>query len=166
MRVLDADRIETLLEGVRSYAGTVPAQGSGPDGAEGSALVAAGVSGAPSVGGVDADVAAESLLNLLLSPEPSTLQDIAIEQTALILAAGTREAFEGLRARGPSLPGLGGGGGGGRSVLGTLIDPLGIFRNSPLVRNDARDESALAAARKLATIASELIAADGGSGPI
>ena len=76
-RVLDADRIETLLEGVRSYAGTVPAQGSGPDGAEGSALVAAaGVSGAPSVGGVDADVAAESLLNLLLSPEPSTLQDI------------------------------------------------------------------------------------------
>jgi hypothetical protein len=30
---------------------------------------------------------------LLLSPEPSPLQDIAIEQTALVLAAGTREAF-------------------------------------------------------------------------
>ena len=165
-RVLDADRIETLLEGVRSYAGTVPAQGSGPDGAEGAVVAAAGVSGAPSVGGVDADVAAEALLNLLLSPEPSTLQDIAIEQTALILAAGTREAFEGLRSRGPSLPGLGGGGEGGRSLLGALVDPFGIFRNSPLVRNDARDESALAAARKLATIASELIAADGGSGPI
>merc|ERR1719409_754483 len=29
-RVLDADRIETLLEGVRSYAGTVPAQGTAP----------------------------------------------------------------------------------------------------------------------------------------
>ena len=103
-------------------------------------------------------MAAEALVNLLLSHEPSTLQDIAIEQTALVLAAGTREAFASLRARGPS---LGGGGEGGRSLLGAMVDPLGLFRNSPLVRNDARDESALAATRKLATIASELLATEG-----
>jgi len=167
-RVLDADRIETLLEGVKSYAGTVPAQGGEPA-AEGAAAASGGglnaAAGAPSVGGVDAEVAAEALVSLLLSPEPSTLQDIVIEQTALVLAAGTREAFAGLRSRGPSLPSIGGGGGGGgRSLLGALVDPFGIFRNSPLVRNDARDESALAAARKLATIASELLATDG-SGP-
>merc|ERR1719424_1959529 len=38
-RVLDADRIETLLEGVKSYAGTVPAQGGEPA-AEGAAAAA------------------------------------------------------------------------------------------------------------------------------
>lgn len=165
-RVLDADRIETLLEGVRSYAGTVPAQGTPAQGTLAGAETAIAPAGAPagasakapSVGGVDAEVAAEALVDLLLSTEPSTLQEIAIEQTALVLAAGTREAFASLRARGPT---VGRGGEGGRSLLGAMVDPLGLFRNSPLVRNDARDESALAAARKLATIASELLATEG-----
>jgi len=70
-RVLDADRIETLLEGVRSYADTVPAQ----RGAEGGAAAAAGSAGggggvsAAGTSAVDAEVAAEALVSLLLSPE-------------------------------------------------------------------------------------------------
>ena len=48
----------------------------------------------------------------------------------------------------------------------TLTLTLTLINSSPnpnpnQVRNDARDESALAAARKLATIASELLATDG-----
>ncbi len=172
-RVLDAGRIETLLDGVKRYANTVPAtpdkdaadadaDAAGPlGGALGGVLGAAGAAGAaaPIIAGVDAEVAAEALLGLLLSPEPSALQDIAIEQTALVLAAASREAFADLRARTPALGG--GGGGEARSLLGALVDPLGLFRNSPLVRNDQRDEAALAATRKLATIASELLATDG-----
>jgi len=41
-------------------------------------------------------------------------------------------------------------------VLGSLIDPLGIFRNSVLVQNDDRDEAALSASRKLVEVAAEL----------
>jgi len=154
-RVLDAGRIETLLDGVKRYSAAVPATPA----AEGSS--GAGAGGTVTVAGVDAEVAAEALVGLLLSPEPSSLQDIAIEQTALVLAAGTREAFADLRSRTPSL----GRGADQRSLLGALVDPLGLFRSSPLVQNDQRDKDALAAARKLSTIASELLAADG-SGPL
>ena len=42
-------------------------------------------------------------------------------------------------------------------MLGTLIDPLGIFRSSPLVRNDERDRKALKAARRLAELAAERV---------
>ena len=48
---------------------------------------------------------------------------------------------------------------GQRSRLGALVDPLGIFRGSALVTNDARDKAALEAARRLAALAPELLGA-------
>lgn len=50
-----------------------------------------------------------------------------------------------------------------RSALGLVLDPLGLFRNSPLIVNDSRDEMALGAARKLAEMASELFLRDEGT---
>ena len=42
--------------------------------------------------------------------------------------------------------------------LGALVDPLGLFRQSALVTNDARDEAALRAAARLSAVAEELLA--------
>ena len=203
-RVFDAGRIETLIDGVRRYAVAVdaPPEDAAPTpGAAGAGAVKTAATaaqhrgdGAPvTIGGVDAEAAAEALLDLLLAPQPSPLQEIVVEQTALVLAAASREAWADLRARSPSLPtptsiigsavgsgsggssgGEGGGGGGGgvgggadapRSLLGALIDPLGLFRTSRLVTNNERDREALAAARKLAAIGAELVASgEGGEG--
>ena len=44
----------------------------------------------------------------------------------------------------------------GRSRLGALADPLGIFRGSPLIETDATDREALKAASKLTELATEL----------
>ena len=56
-----------------------------------------------------------------------------------------------------------------RSLLGTLVDPLGLFRASALINNGERDRAALAAAERLATLATELLqeassAPNGGAG--
>merc|ERR1712087_39151 len=50
-----------------------------------------------------------------------------------------------------------------RSRLGALVDPLGLFRDSALVRKDDRDEAALEAARTLAAVARELLPTDSSS---
>ena len=48
-------------------------------------------------------------------------------------------------------------------MLGTVLDPLGVFRGSPLVQNDERDRAALAAAAELAAIGNNLLGS--GSAP-
>ncbi|KAH8063587.1 hypothetical protein JL722_2768 [Aureococcus anophagefferens] len=101
-RVLDADRVGSLLDGARRYAST----------------------------------------------------DVAV---ALALGARTRRLWADARRRS-------GGAGGDRSVLGSLVDPLGLFRGSKLVTEDDRDAAALDAAAKLAALASELLG-DGGGDP-
>jgi len=87
---------------------------------------------------------------VLTSQPPTPLSDLVTEQLVLVLAAGTRDIFARVRERSGRLPGPGGAEGEGRSVLGTVLDPLGVFRGSPLVQNDERDRAALAAAAELA----------------
>jgi hypothetical protein len=146
--VLNADRVETLVNGARRYAATVRPV----DGAE-SADGGAGAGEAPQV-----EAAADALLDVLLARQPSPLQNLIIEQTALVLGAASRETWAKLRKRSGTLGSRGGGGAGStdRSVLGALVDPLGLFRGSALVQSDARDAEALAAAARLVSIASDL----------
>jgi len=80
------------------------------------------------------------------------LQEISLEQLALLLGAASRDAFAQLRARSGTLPASG-----GRSRLGALLDPAGLLRDSVLVNPDERDRQALEAARKLADIAASLL---------
>ena len=82
-----------------------------------------------------------------------------------MLAAGTRETFANIRERSGRLGPASGGGAQPRSALGFVVDPLGLFRESPLVINDARDEAALEAARKLAINAAELFPRAEGDAP-
>ena len=166
-RVIDADRVDTLLDGARRYAATAgvadaPSEGSRPGGSS--------AAGAALVGGseyYDVGRAADVILDLLAEDTP--VSQLVTEQLVLVLAAGTRSLWAELRARSGRLPselqpGLGSGSsdaaepgkaGSGRSVLGALVDPLGIFRNSALVDVDQRDRAALAAASKLVAVAME-----------
>jgi len=150
-RVLDVDRVQTLLDGAKRYASAVAPLGA-DDPASGAA-----VSPAPGPS-LSVEEVADVLLDVLLAPESTPLQDVVLEQLALVLAAGGRETFALVRTQSGRLGAVDETDEGERprSVLGSLIDPLGIFRNSVLVQNDDRDEAALSASRKLVEVAAEL----------
>jgi len=91
------------------------------------------------------EMAADQLFDLLVTEEASPLQAIVLEQLARVLNAGVRGSWKTLRDRSGRLAN-------GRSVLGTLVDPLGIFANSDLVKLDETDKRALAASQRLVEI--------------
>jgi predicted unusual protein kinase regulating ubiquinone biosynthesis (AarF/ABC1/UbiB family) len=183
-RVLDADRVFTLVDGVRRYADAAAiidddgASTSGKASSTAAAAAAAPQSSAASslLGPVQlsAEVAADALLNLLAEDTPASR--IVTEQLVLVLAASSRQLWSELRERSGTLPGsastdaqASSGGSDGsarpRSVLGTLVDPLGLFRRSTLTQVDERDRAALDAAAQLAAIARDLVGPDeGGAG--
>ena len=88
-----------------------------------------------------AERAADALLAVLKEDTPASR--LITEQLILVLGAASRDAWAGLRAQSGAMPAVAG----QRSRLGALVDPLGIFRGSALVTNDARDKAALEAAR-------------------
>jgi hypothetical protein len=71
------------------------------------------------------------------------LQDIIITESAKILGAYMRKQFSQLRER--SGPGLAP----GRSRLGELIDPLGLFTSTKLINKDVNDDRILESTAKL-----------------
>ena len=116
-------------------------------------------------------VLADTFADVLLTSEPTPVQTLLLDQLAKVTAALGRQAFSMARQQsGPlgalvnaPIPGLGSSsssssssaGNTPRSLLGALVDPLGMFRGSGVVDMDEQDQRALAAAAKL----SELLAA-------
>ena len=165
-RVLDADRVATLVDGAKRYAAaadlltttstsTATAASTSTTTSSGvtSATDAASSSPAEAPGqgssaGRRAERAADALLDFLSEDTPAS--QLALEQLVLILGASSRRLWSDLRAQSGQL--------GGRSTLGLLVDPLGLFRGSALVRNGERDQAALDAAEKLLPLAQELLA--------
>jgi hypothetical protein len=88
------------------------------------------------------DKVADQVFNLIITEEATPLQGIVLEQLARVLNAGVRGSWKSLRDASGRLAN-------GRSVLGTLIDPLGIFAESDLVSLDSTDKRALAATQSL-----------------
>ena len=70
------------------------------------------------------------------------LQQIMLEQLAKIVSASGRVVFTNLRERSGTLPS-------GRTVLGSMVDPLGLWRTSPLVRPNDLDEKTMETTQKL-----------------
>ena len=73
------------------------------------------------------------------------LQKLAIEEISKIIGALGRQQWKVLRERSGILPT-------GRSLIGTLVDPLGLFQESPLVSTDPYDERIINSTTKLLTI--------------
>jgi hypothetical protein len=85
---------------------------------------------------------------LLVTEEETPLQSIFIEQIAKIMSASSRGIWSELRERSGTLPS-------GRSVLGTIVDPLGLFRTSPVVRMNSLDEETIESTRNLINLLNE-----------
>ena len=100
------------------------------------------------------DNVATQVLDLLITEEETPLQKIFIEQLAKIITSSTRSAWSNLRVRSGVLPS-------GRTVFGSLVDPLGVFKYSPIVRVDELDERTVETTRNLIQL---LLTQTGGGG--
>ncbi|KAL7553546.1 hypothetical protein ACHAWF_016831 [Thalassiosira exigua] len=125
-RIIDYDRVEQLVSGFSDYSTSASGE-----------LLGKNSTRTELVEGV-----ATQVLDLLATEEETPLQRIFVEQLAKIIAATTRSAWSQLRERSGVLPS-------GRTVLGTLVDPLGIFRSSPVVRPNELDERTVETTRNL-----------------
>lgn len=141
MRLVDPGRVESLVQGFSSYSGA--AAGGGLRGTK--------------QGPEAIEAAVEQVLELLLVEQPTPLQAIVLEQLARVVNAQARAAFARARARSGVLPN-------GRTLLGSVLDPLGLFKASGLVTTDADDARVIAATDALAEIIARAGVQGGGTG--
>ena len=153
-RLINTKRVEQLLEGFGSYSTSTAAVGlaasgsrdpSASPGAPGAPATYTASSSSSSSLAMKVEAVADQVFSLLITEENTPLQAIVLEQLARVLSAGVRGSWKSLRDRSTRLPN-------GRSLLGTLVDPLGIFANSDLVALDETDKRALAASQRLVEI--------------
>lgn len=126
-RIVDYKRVKQLVEGFGEY--TTSASGAllGKGDLTRSELM---------------EEAADQILDLVFTEEETPLQQIFLEQMAKIISASGRTIWTELRERSGTLSS-------GRTRLGTLIDPFGLWRTSPLVRTNELDERTVETTRKL-----------------
>lgn len=117
-RIVDYRRVEQLVTGFGNYTTS----------ASGALLGKENMSRTQQL-----EQAADQLLDLIFTEEETPLQSILLEQLAKIVASTSRSVWTQLREQSGMLPS-------GRTILGTLVDPLGLWRTSPLVRMSAADD--------------------------
>jgi len=129
-RIVDYRRVEQLVEGFGNY--TTSASGAllGKENLSRTQLM---------------EDAADQILDLVFTEEDTPLQQIFLEQMAKIISASGRTIFTQIRERSGTLPS-------GRTRLGAALDPLGLFRTSPLVRPNELDERTVETTRKLVAL--------------
>ena len=137
-RVLDAERLEMIIEGFGSYSSSTTGLTTKDGSPSENPSTASGSSSEAQVSALT-----DTLLDLILAPEPTPLQALVIDQVAKIAAAGGRAIFASARTA------TGGYIFEGRSLLGLALDPLGLFQGSALVELDSSDRRALEAATKV-----------------
>lgn len=125
-RIIDYDRVEQLVSGFGEYTTSASGELLGKDTTRAEAV----------------ENLATQVLDLLATEEETPLQRIFTEQLAKIITASTRSAWSDIRERSGVLPS-------GRSVLGSLVDPLGVFRTSPIVKVNELDERTVETTRNL-----------------
>lgn len=131
-RIIDFDRVEQLVSGFGDY--TTSASGE---------LLGKNTSRTEVI-----DNVATQILDLLATEEETPLQQIFIEQLAKIISSSSRSLWSQLRERSGKLPS-------GRTLLRTIVDPLGIFRTSPVVLPNELDERTVETTRNLIRLMSD-----------
>ena len=131
-RIVDYDRVEQLISGFSDYSTSASGANLGQDKPR----------------AVLVEELSDQILDLLASEEETPLQTIFIEQLAKIISSTGRSLWTDLRERSGRLPT-------GRTVLGTVVDPLGIFRTSPVVRVNDLDEKTIDTTRNLINLVQE-----------
>lgn len=134
-RIVDYKRVKQLVEGFGDYSTSASGALLGKEDLSVTEIL---------------EETADQVLDLLVTDEETALQDIFLEQLAKIVTAGSRSVWTQIRERSGTLPS-------GRTVLGTVVDPLGLFRTSPLVRMNELDERTLETTEKLLVLAQDII---------
>ena len=129
-RIVDYDRIEQLVTGFGDYSTSASGALMGKEGVSRMEMM---------------EQTADQILDLVVTEEETPLQAILIEQLAKIISATSRSVWSDIRERSGKLPS-------GRSVLGTLVDPLGLWRTSPIVRMNELDIKTVDTTRDLMTL--------------
>jgi hypothetical protein len=132
-RIVEYKRVEQLLTGFSNY--TTSASGAllGKENMSRTQLL---------------EQAADQILDLIFTEEETPLQAILLEQLAKIVSSSSRSVWAELREQSGTLPS-------GRTVLGTLVDPLGLWRTSPLVRMNALDNEIVDTTEKLVALTTQ-----------
>lgn len=125
-RIIDYDRVEQLISGFGDYTTSSSGASLGQEKTRTELI----------------DDLVDQVLDLVATEEETPLQTIFIEQLAKIISASSRSVWTEVRERSGRLPS-------GRTVLGTLVDPLGLFRTSPVVRMNSLDEKTIDTTRNL-----------------
>eukprot|EP00531_Pseudo-nitzschia_arenysensis_P000798 CAMPEP_0116142814 /NCGR_PEP_ID=MMETSP0329-20121206/15109_1 /TAXON_ID=697910 /ORGANISM="Pseudo-nitzschia arenysensis, Strain B593" /LENGTH=920 /DNA_ID=CAMNT_0003638075 /DNA_START=232 /DNA_END=2995 /DNA_ORIENTATION=+ len=127
-RLVDPKRIEQLVSGFGDFTA------ASASGVLSTPTIETTSTAANTTASIDQlDQVADQVLDVVLTEEETPLQKILIEQICKILAANTRSLWTEARERSGVLPT-------GRTVLGTLVDPLGLFQTSPLVNKNDQDD--------------------------
>jgi hypothetical protein len=129
-RIVDYDRIAQLVTGFGSFSTS----------ASGALLGKEGLSRAEKL-----EEAADKVLDIVVTEDETPVQDILLEQLAKIASAGSRSLWTEARERSGVLPS-------GRTLLGTIVDPFGLFESSPLVNSCDADEKTIETTRKLVSL--------------
>jgi hypothetical protein len=140
-RLVQTKRIEQLVSGYGQFAATS---------SSGALSTTTNNDGAQTLTKVEIlDKTADQVLDLVLTEENSPVQEILIEQLVKIVTANARYLWTEARLQSGVLPN-------GRSLLGTVVDPFGIFSQSPLVNVDAMDERTVQVTQELIDIFGKL----------
>jgi hypothetical protein len=129
-RLVDYKRVEQLVEGFSSYTSSSSGLRSRKENLTRTQLLQS---------------SADQVLELIFTDEETPLQSILIEQVAKIIGAGSRSLWADILGASGTLPT-------GRTVLGTIIDPFGLWRTSPLIRMNKMDATVIETTQKLITL--------------
>ena len=142
-RVVDAERLELLLQGFGSYS-----------------QAAGGMKAASALTSQQIEAITEQILDLLLRTtggKKTPLQQLIIDEASKLLGAVGRQTWALVRKQSGVLPS-------GRTLLGSIVDPLGIFRFSPLVLSDELDRRILESSLQLVSLLQKLVSENSSSG--
>uniref|UniRef100_A0A7S4T0S5 Uncharacterized protein n=1 Tax=Ditylum brightwellii TaxID=49249 RepID=A0A7S4T0S5_9STRA len=126
-RIVDYDRVEQLVTGFGDYQTSASGALLGQEDTTRLDLI---------------ENLSDQILDLVVTEEETPLQTIFIEQLAKMISSSSRSVWADLREASGTLPS-------GRSVLGTIVDPLGLFRTSPIVRMNDLDIKTVETTRSL-----------------
>mmetsp|Transcript_6338 Transcript_6338/g.9327 ORF Transcript_6338/g.9327 Transcript_6338/m.9327 type:complete len:893 (-) Transcript_6338:2192-4870(-) len=129
-RLVDYERVEQLIEGFSDYTTSTSGNLLGKEDLSRTKML---------------EVAAEQVLDLIFCEEETPLQRIIVEQVAKIIGAQSRALWSNIKGASGVLPS-------GRTALGTIIDPLGLWRTSPLVAVNNMDTQTIETTQKLITL--------------
>lgn len=141
-RIVDYKRVEQLVEGFGNFSTSASGALLGKEELSRTELL---------------EGAADQVLDIIITDDESPFQEILLEQLAKIVAANSRSIWTEARERSGSLPS-------GRSVLGAIVDPLGLFQSSPIVNTDDRDKKTVETTQKLVELLQRQASASSGTG--